>query len=296
MLGFVKYFWRDAVSIHVGKDKAKQELLETCLSSFDVSGLGISHLSGHTLVRYAGSLVGRDFRAIAQAAPFVLYDLVPNQCYETWVSLSNLIPLVWQPEIEDVDVHLVRFISRIRFLSYLKLFLMQELLEAAVQEFLARTAKWTPQWFNKPKFHILLHLTEHIRRFGPAALFATEAFESFNAVIRAKSIHSNRHSPSRDIARAFSHGNHIRHILSGAHILLCKSELPSTIGVPPTQRTYSSFPSSSLRSDPEVVNAQEAGLWWNIGPSLLGLVSQPNIVADYLGLDSPEKAKLGMYH
>ena len=52
-----------------------------------------------------------------------------------------------------------------------------------IQDFLAHTARWTPCWFNKPKFHILLHLVEHIDWFGPAALFATEAFESFNAVI-----------------------------------------------------------------------------------------------------------------
>ncbi|KAI6028188.1 hypothetical protein EDC04DRAFT_2869143 [Pisolithus marmoratus] len=139
LLGFVKYFWRDAVNIRIGKNKIKKELLETHLSSFDTTGLEIPPLSGHTLVQYAGSLVGHDFWAIAQAAPFVLHGLVPDECYSTWVALSKLIPLIWQSEIDDIDVHLVK----------------------------------------------------HIHWFGPAALFATEAFESFNAVIRAKSIHSN---------------------------------------------------------------------------------------------------------
>ncbi|KIM65614.1 hypothetical protein SCLCIDRAFT_14846 [Scleroderma citrinum Foug A] len=195
LLGFVKYFWRDAVHIRIGKNKIKRELLETRLSSFDTSGLGIPPLSGHTLVQYAGSLVGRDFRTIAQAAPFVLHGLVPQECYDAWIALSKIVPLIWKPEIEDLDAHLT-------------------LLESAIQNFLAHTAYWTPRWFNKPKFHILLHLPEHIRCFGPAALFATEGFESFNAVIRAKSIYSNRQSPSHDIARAFAHGNRIRHILS----------------------------------------------------------------------------------
>ncbi|KAI6147878.1 hypothetical protein BKA82DRAFT_4329899 [Pisolithus tinctorius] len=177
LLGFVKYFWRDVVNIRVGKNKIKHELLEACLSSFDTTGLGIPPLSGHTLVQCAGSLVGHDFRAIAQAAPFVLHGLVPQECYEAWVALSKMIPLIWKPEIEDVDAHLTQ-------------------LEIAIQEFLARTAHWTPRWFNKPKFHILLHLPEHIHHFGPAALFATEGFESFNAVIHAKSVHSNQQSPS----------------------------------------------------------------------------------------------------
>ncbi|KAH9009334.1 hypothetical protein EDB84DRAFT_1446325, partial [Lactarius hengduanensis] len=34
-------------------------------------------------------------------------------------------------------------------------------LEIAINDFLMRTAKWTPRWFNKPKFHILLHLPTH---------------------------------------------------------------------------------------------------------------------------------------
>ncbi|KAJ7303118.1 hypothetical protein DFH08DRAFT_645222, partial [Mycena albidolilacea] len=68
---------------------------------------------------------------------------------------------------------------------------------------------------DKPRFHIFIHLPAHIRRFGPAILFATETFESFNAIIRAKSIHSNRHAPSRHIAYAFAQGNRIRHLISG---------------------------------------------------------------------------------
>ena len=50
-------------------------------------------------------------------------------------------------------------------------------------------------------------------------LFATEAFESFNAVICAKSVHSNRQAPSRDISMAFAQGNRIRHLLSGGYFL-----------------------------------------------------------------------------
>lgn len=104
LLGFVKYFWRDAVS-RVSKDQLP--LLKTRLNSVDVSGLGFAPLSGETLVTYAGSLTGRDFRVIAQVAPFVLYNLVPEKCYEAWLALSALIPLIWQPDIVDIDVHLV---------------------------------------------------------------------------------------------------------------------------------------------------------------------------------------------
>ncbi|PPQ86779.1 hypothetical protein CVT24_004666, partial [Panaeolus cyanescens] len=219
------------------KDKQdKKDLLATRLSCVDTSGLGISPLAGKTLVQYAGSLVGRDFRAIAQVAPFVLQDLVSPECYETWKSLSRLIPLIWQPEISNIGLHL-------------------SLLTHAIQQFLLRTARWTASWFNKPKFHIIVHLPEHIRRFGPAILFATEAFESFNAVIRAKSVHSNRQAPSRDIAKAFAQGNRIRHIMSGGMILgtgSCRmtdeAEGHNTTKKPPFSRNPKDWTSAGCRA------------------------------------------------
>lgn len=104
LLGFVKYFWRDAIS---RLDDSQKATLTTRLSSLDVSGLGIPPLAGHTLVKYASSLTGRDFRAIAQAAPFVLYDLVPKPCFDTWLSLCSMVPLIWQPMIADLEKYLV---------------------------------------------------------------------------------------------------------------------------------------------------------------------------------------------
>ncbi len=110
LLGFVKYLWRDSVGRLKDPEKA---ILATRLSSFDVSGLGFPPLSGKTLVTYAGSLVGRDFRAVAQAAPFVLHDFnsIPEEVIKVWVALSHLVPLVWQPEIKNITAHLVSCMS-----------------------------------------------------------------------------------------------------------------------------------------------------------------------------------------
>lgn len=94
----------------------------------------------------------------------------------------------------------------------------QLVLEENISNFLAATALWNTQWFNKPKFHLFVHLVNHIRRFGPAVLYATEGFESYNLVIRLRSINSNRHAPSRDIARAFSHLHAVRHLSSGGFV------------------------------------------------------------------------------
>lgn len=96
--------WRDAVS---RLNSEKRALLSTRLSSLDVHGLGLSPLNGHTLVQYAGSLTGRDFRAIAQIGPSVLYDLLPDGLYAMWVSMSRLGPLIYQPTILNIDDYLV---------------------------------------------------------------------------------------------------------------------------------------------------------------------------------------------
>ncbi|KAJ7147561.1 hypothetical protein C8R43DRAFT_889965, partial [Mycena crocata] len=249
LLGFVKYLWRDLVQLQLNKKDVKKQLLATRLSSLDVSGLGISPLAGKTLVQYSGSLTGRDFRAIAQVAPFVVYDLVSKDCLETWQALSKMVPLIWQPEIKDIESHII-------------------LLTQEIDNFLLCAARWTSRWFNKPKFHIFLHLPAHIRRFGPAILFATEAFESFNAIIRAKSVHSNRHAPSRDIAQAFAQGNRIRHLLSGGLFLFDNSDMSNS----QEQTQGSRF-------------SEDKTAWRTIGAGPAMLVSAPNTVTHYLGLD-----------
>ncbi|KAI0365437.1 hypothetical protein BV20DRAFT_931704, partial [Pilatotrama ljubarskyi] len=91
-------------------------------------------------------------------------------------------------------------------------------LEHAINDFMAATALWTTPWFNKPKFHLFVHLLTHIQRFGPARLCATETFESYNLVIRLRSINSNKHAPSLDIARSFSHLHAVRHLVSGGYV------------------------------------------------------------------------------
>lgn len=117
LLGFVKYYWRDAMTRLSDEQK---KILTYRLSSLDVSALRISPLAGETLVKYARSLTGRDFRIIAQVAPFVLYDLFPKHIFDAWLGLSALVPLVWQPVIEDLDSYLVRCFTIVKQSHLLK--------------------------------------------------------------------------------------------------------------------------------------------------------------------------------
>lgn len=105
LLGFVKYFWRDAVS---RQSKDGKDILKARINSFDTRGLGLPKARGHTLVQYAGSLTGRDFRLVLQIAPSILHGLIPGVAYEAWLALCRLAPLVYQPEIYDLTNYLVR--------------------------------------------------------------------------------------------------------------------------------------------------------------------------------------------
>ncbi|KAJ7239148.1 hypothetical protein C8J57DRAFT_1246188 [Mycena rebaudengoi] len=198
LLGVVKYWWRDAVSRQTSKGK---EELKARLSSIDVAGLNTPPIRGNTYVQYAGSLVGRDFRVVLQVALIVLHGLIPPAHYAGWIALSKLTPLMFQPVVEHMPTYFRN-------------------LQDAVFDFLAATALWNTQWFNKPKFHLFVHLVEHIRRFGPLILSATETFESYNFVIRLRSVHSSKQAPSLDIGNSFSHLHAIRHLTSGGYVLI----------------------------------------------------------------------------
>ena len=117
LLGFVKYFWRDAIS-RLNNDQ--KQVLIVRVSSASTLGLSFPSLSGKTLVQYSGSLTGRDFRSIVQIAPFVLYDLVPSPCYRAWIALAFLVPLLWQPKVYAVRDYLVR--RQINFSAFAKQF------------------------------------------------------------------------------------------------------------------------------------------------------------------------------
>ncbi|KAF7971893.1 hypothetical protein HWV62_19513 [Athelia sp. TMB] len=197
LLGVVKYWWRDAVSRQTSKGK---EELKTRLSSLNVDGISSSRLRGHTLVQYAGSLVGRDFRIVLQVAPAVLQGLIPQSHYDGWLALCRLAPLLFQPRINHLPTYL-------------------QTLQHAIDEFLIATALWNTQWFNKAKFHLFVHVPYHVRRYGPGILYATETFESYNLVIRLRSIHSTKHAPSKDIGQSFAHLHAVRHLVSGGYII-----------------------------------------------------------------------------
>lgn len=93
---------------------------------------------------------------------------------------------------------------------------LQADLEVLIANVLDVWAKVDPnRIIDKMKLHVVTHLPEDIRRFGPAGLYIVEGFEGWNRIWRLCSILSNHHSPSRDIAVKLCKAERIKHLLSG---------------------------------------------------------------------------------
>ncbi|KAF8593558.1 hypothetical protein BDV93DRAFT_460863 [Ceratobasidium sp. AG-I] len=197
LLGVVKYFWGQTTFI-INKNKDSPKFLSR-LNPLNADGLKIPAIQGDYMWRYRGGLIGKHFKTVSQILAFTVYDLMPKDVLDAWLLIGRLTVLLWHTSIKKLDEYLVE-------------------LEAVIGEFLDVTARCSPAiLISKPKFHFLVHLPMYIKRFGPAILFSTKRFESFNAVFRAASIFSNRLSPSRDIALKFAELDRLKRIATGGY-------------------------------------------------------------------------------
>ncbi|OAV96501.1 hypothetical protein PTTG_00959 [Puccinia triticina 1-1 BBBD Race 1] len=195
LLGVVKYlvraFMKALAPAHIPEVMARYQ-------SFNTKALNIPSLQPRYLTRHYGNFIGKDFKVVLQTAPFVLFEYMTDHERLLWSSLCQLAPLIFETRIKDMETYLSELTLRIRSFVFLLI-------------------KGTAQWVNKPKFHMLLHLPDAIRRFGPATLFATEKFESYNGILRNASIHSNRQSPSKDIGVTFADFSNLWLLYSGGY-------------------------------------------------------------------------------
>ena len=130
-----------------------------------------------------------------------------------------------------------------------------------------------------------MHLPEHIRRFGPAILYATEKFESYNALIQDLSVHSNCQAPSRDIGRGFANANRIRHLTSGGKFYV-RDYKEAVIGSNvPIQKNGAITVEKKLPNDKD---------FRRVGPGVIALVDSDDNLHRFCGFPSSVSVQTGV--
>ncbi|KAJ3225154.1 hypothetical protein HDU78_010742 [Chytriomyces hyalinus] len=190
LLGAVKYL------AYESKERFSRKPLKPRVASLfmSVSTFRRNPLSTKQVTHYIGSMIGKDFKALAQIGPF-FFPWVHQDFTWLWLSVVILTKLSYANTYGSRYEHFV---------------LLQKATSTFQMLFYKKVAKGT----TKLKVHILAHLPDHFWFWGPLSLYATEIPKQMNGDVRKAIFASNRHSPSQDVAFEMS-------IREGAVSLLC---------------------------------------------------------------------------
>ncbi|KAJ7495328.1 hypothetical protein FB451DRAFT_1387366 [Mycena latifolia] len=194
LLGILKYAWH---TTHTSWNPANKATYTQRLQATDTVGLSIPSIRADYIMQFANSLIGRQFKQVAQTCVFQMYDLTDSLQFSAWKAMGELLPLLWYPEIDNMDQYLAD-------------------VETAVSNVLDLFSMLDPtKILAKNKLHIMTHTKADILRHGPLLGVQTEAFEGYNAIFRFCSIFSNHLAPSRDIAHQLARQEGLKHRLTG---------------------------------------------------------------------------------
>ncbi|KZV60845.1 hypothetical protein PENSPDRAFT_716280 [Peniophora sp. CONT] len=194
-IGSDKYAWYETT-----KDwkPDHESAFVTRLSSSSIDGLTIGPVKAQYMVKYKHNIVGRHYKALAQLAPFHLFDdLCTENMQRIWRAGGELGALLWFTDIEDMSLYCAD-------------------LKIAVDNLLDTWCTYDARrLITKMKLHVFPHAPEGVKRFGPASIYETEGYEAFNSIFRSCSVLSNHLAPSRDIADQIIAMERFKHLVSG---------------------------------------------------------------------------------
>ncbi|KAJ7670812.1 hypothetical protein DFH06DRAFT_1320737 [Mycena polygramma] len=194
LLGIVKYIWHVSHTPWTAEQKATYSVR---LQATETDGLSIHAIRANYIMQYAGSLIGRQLKTIAQTNVFHIHDIVSEHKFMAWKATGELSALLWFPEIRNIAEY--RRDLKVAVANVLDIFAMID----------------PSKIITKIKLHLLAHVDDDAVGFGPLVGVATEIYEGFNAIFRYCSILSNHLAPSRDIAAQLGDQEGLKHRLTG---------------------------------------------------------------------------------
>ncbi|KAJ7687881.1 hypothetical protein B0H14DRAFT_3101310 [Mycena olivaceomarginata] len=193
----VKYIWH-ILNTSQWSD-TNRCLLTIRLQSTDISGLTVPPIRAGYMIQYKNNLIGKHFKTLMQALAFHIHHISTPEQFVLVKAAGELGARLWVPEIDSMEDYLAQ-------------------LKIAIANVLNAFDAVDPcRILAKIKLHLLAHIPDDVRRFGPSIRFATEIYEAYNAVFRLCSIFSNRLAPSRDISQKFAAMARVKHFLSGGY-------------------------------------------------------------------------------
>ncbi|KAJ7343257.1 hypothetical protein DFH08DRAFT_915165 [Mycena albidolilacea] len=197
LLGVIKYIWH-----HLNTNQWSNEdhhLLAIRLQSTDLTGLTVPPVRAGYMIQYKNNLIGKHFKTLMQILAFHVHGISTPEQFALIKAAGELGAHLWIPEIDNMDEYL-------------------EDLKIAIANLLDAFDEVDPQRILvKIKLHLLAHIPDDVRQFGPLIRWAMEIYESHNTIFRLCSVFSNRLAPSRDIAVKFASMDRVKHFLSGGY-------------------------------------------------------------------------------
>ncbi|KAJ7852374.1 hypothetical protein B0H14DRAFT_3658548 [Mycena olivaceomarginata] len=167
LLGVMKYIWH-LLNTSQWSD-TDRHLFAIRLQTTDLSGLTVPPLRAGYMIQYKNNLIGKHFKTLMQTLAFHIHSIcTPEQfALDYLAQLTTAVANV----LDAFDA-----VDPLRILVKIKL-------------------------------HLLAHIPEDVRRFGPLIRSATEIYEAYNGVF----------SPLRDISQKFASMDRVKHLLSGGY-------------------------------------------------------------------------------